>query len=268
MRVPISNTVICVILVPLPHFSQAQQPTYQAKVPDGVTTPDVVQTRQLGTLSFKDGVPSAETVQKVYDNLDFYRGIETFLVGIPAASMHGYLEGMKQTGMDTFSLGLYEDMLDARSLWLTPNTTTLYGIAEINVREGPTVLEVPPGVLGPVMDAYFRFVADVGFTGADQGKGGKYLFVPPGYEGALPKHGYYIVHTPTYRNGLLMRAFVIDRDIPKTVRPREEALASLPVCGGEKAAKAALRQPDWQAVQHDSRQQPRILRRAQRFGPI
>ena len=151
------------MLPPVP--SQVQKPKYQAKVPVAVTTPDEVHTRQLGTLSFRDGAPSAETVQKVYDNLDFYRGVETFLAGCPAASMHGYLQGMKEAGMDTFSLGLYQDMLDARSLWLTPNTTTLYGIAEINVKDGPTVLEVPSGVLGPVMDAYFRFVADVGFTG-------------------------------------------------------------------------------------------------------
>ena len=233
----ISKTIIILVLFFLPQLSLAQQPTYQARVPDAVTTPDVVQTRQLGTLNFMDGVPSLETIQKVYDNLDFYRGVETFLIGVPAASMYGYLQGMKETGMDTFSLGLYEDMLDARSLWLTPNTTTLYGIAEINVKEGPTVLEVPPGVLGPVMDAYFRFVADVGFTGADQGKGGKYLFVPPGYEGALPGKGYYIVHTPTYRNGLLMRAFVIDRDIPKTVAHVKERWRLYPFSQAKKPPK-------------------------------
>ncbi|OHX68561.1 hypothetical protein NH26_12800 [Flammeovirga pacifica] len=199
-------------------LAEAQDIKYKADVPEKILTPDVVETRQLGTLNFEDGVPTDKTVEKLYDNMDFYRGVESFMVGVPAASMYGYLEGMKQTGMDTYSLGIYKDMFDARSLWLTPNTTTLYGIAEINVKEGPTVLEVPSGVLGPVMDAYFRFVADVGFTGADQGKGGKYLFVPPGYKGELPNEGYHIVHTPTYRNGLLMRAFVIDRDIPKTVK--------------------------------------------------
>lgn len=117
--------------------------------------------------------------------------------------------------MATFSMGITEQLLDARSLLLTPNTTTVYCIAEINVEHGPTVLEVPPGVLGPVDDAYFRWVTDVGFTGPDRGQGGKYLFLPPGHEGEVPD-GYHVVPTRSYRNWLLMRAFVIDGDLAKT----------------------------------------------------
>ena len=41
-------------------------------------------------------------------------------------------------------------------------------------------------MLGPVDDAYFRWVTDIGLTGPDKGKGGKYLFLPPGYKGAVP----------------------------------------------------------------------------------
>ena len=40
-------------------------------------TPDSVQTR-IGTLNFVDGVPTVETAQKVYDNLDFQRGTQVF----------------------------------------------------------------------------------------------------------------------------------------------------------------------------------------------
>ena len=46
-----------------------------------------MQTR-IGTLKFFDGLPDAETVQKVYDNLDFARGVEAFLAGIPATSVY------------------------------------------------------------------------------------------------------------------------------------------------------------------------------------
>jgi len=38
-----------------------------------------------------------------------------------------------------------------------------------------------------VNDAFFRFVAEMGGPELDKGKGGKYLIVPPGYTGALPK---------------------------------------------------------------------------------
>lgn len=80
------------------------------------------------------------------------------------------------------------------------------------------VLEAPPGVLGPVDDACFRFVTDVGMTGPDKGKGGKYLLVPPCYKGDLPEEGYFITRTPTYSNWLLMRAFVKDGDRVPTVK--------------------------------------------------
>ncbi len=99
----------------------AAAPTYQANIPESILTPDTVKTR-LGTLKFTDGTPSHETVELVYDNLDFYRGVDSFLTGIPATSAFALMEGMKEVGMGKFSLGLYEEMLDARSLWLTPNT--------------------------------------------------------------------------------------------------------------------------------------------------
>lgn len=189
--------------------------TYASDVPETILTPDIVNTEQLGELSFFDGMPSDETVNKVYDYLDFSRGVESFLTGVPAASLYAFVEGMKQAGMETYSMGINEQLLDARSLWLTPNTTVVYCIAEINVKNGPTVMEVPPGVLGPVDDAFFKWVTDVGFTGPDQGKGGKYLFLPPDYEGEIPE-GYFVAKTSTYRNYVLMRAFVIEGDLEKT----------------------------------------------------
>ena len=149
-------------------FAQ-QPPKYAAKVPGSILTPDRVKTERLGDLKFFDGLPSTESVNKVYDYLDTARGVDAFLNGMPAASIHAFLEGQKEAGMDTYSMGITEDLTDARSLWLTPNTTTVYCVAEINVKEGPTVMEIPPGVLGPVDDAYFRWVTDVGLTGPDKG---------------------------------------------------------------------------------------------------
>ena len=55
-------------------------------IPASITTPDVVET-SLGTLRFFDGFPDDATVRKVYDNLDFQRGVQTFLTALPAASI-------------------------------------------------------------------------------------------------------------------------------------------------------------------------------------
>src|SRR6516165_4455230 len=61
-------------------------PGFNNKIPDKIMTPDKVETR-IGMLNFVDRVPTAETTQKVYDHLDFLRGVEVFLNFIPAASL-------------------------------------------------------------------------------------------------------------------------------------------------------------------------------------
>jgi hypothetical protein len=188
-------------------------PKYSAKVPTYITTPDTVETR-IGTPKFFDGLPDPETVHKVYDNLDFVRGVEAFLSGIPAASVYAACEGLSQAGVKRNSgIGITEDLMDARSLFLTANSTTVYVLLCLDLKDGPVVAEVPPGVLGPVDDAYFRWVTDVGLTGPDQGKGGKYLFVPPGYTGNLPSEGYFVAKPSTYSNLMFYRAFVQGGDI-------------------------------------------------------
>src|SRR5262249_33378161 len=115
-------------------------------------------------------------------------------------------------------IGITEDLMDARSLFLTPNTTTVYVFLCLDPKDGPMVMQVPPGVLGPVDDADFRWVTDVGLTGPDAGKGGKYLFVPPGYTGTLPSDGYFVAKPRTNTLLVFYRAFVKAGDIAATVR--------------------------------------------------
>jgi hypothetical protein len=188
------------------------EPKYSAKVPPYIMTPDTVETR-IGTLKFFDGQPDAETVRKAYDNLDYVRGVEAFLSGMPAASVYALCEGISGAGVKPNSgIGIMEDLMDARSVFLTGNSTTVYVLMCLDLKNGPVVVEVPPGVLGPADDAFFRWVTDVGLTGPDKGKGGKYLFVPPGYIGKIPS-GYFVAKSPTYGNLLFYRAFVKDDNI-------------------------------------------------------
>ena len=185
---------------------------FSAKIPPYIITPETVETR-IGTLKFFDGQPDAETVKKAYDNLDYVRGVEAFLSGMPAASVYALCEGISGAGVKrNTGIGIMEDLMDARSIFLTGNSTTVYVLMCLDLKNGPVVVEVPPGVLGPADDAFFRWVTDVGLTGPDKGKGGKYLFVPPGYTGKLPS-GYFVAKSPTYGNLLFYRAFVKDDNI-------------------------------------------------------
>jgi hypothetical protein len=213
-NVRMTTLALLAVAASMPAWGQGQPaPKYSAKVPSSITTPDTVNTR-IGTLKFFDGLPDPETVRKVYDNLDFARGLEAFLNGIPAASVYSMCEGLSQAGVKrNVGIGIFNDLMDARSLFLTANSTTIYFSACLDLKDGPMVLEVPPGILGPIDDAYFRWVTDVGLTGPDKGKGGKYLFVPPGYTGTLPSAGYSVIRPKTYSNWMLARAFVQHGDI-------------------------------------------------------
>ena len=209
-------SLLCVAAT-APAFGQAP-PKYSAEVPDSIVTPDTVETR-IGTLNFFDGLPDDDTIQKAYDQLDFGRGVETFISGIPAASVYGLCEGFREAGFPpNEGIGVTESRADARSLFLTPNSTVVYVWFCADVEDGPMVVEVPPGVLGIIDDAYFRYVTDVGFPGPDQGKGGKYLVVPPNYTGSLPSDGYFVNKSRTYSNLVIIRAFVQDGDVAAAVK--------------------------------------------------
>ncbi len=208
--------------------AQSAGPKYKADVPQSILTPAKVSTKLLGDFEFFDGMPSKNTIAKTYDFLDVSRGAQAFLAGIPAASVYAILEGFKAAGINPGDMGITEQLFDARSLYLTPNTTTVYAMMELNLKDGPMVMVVPPGVLGPVGDAYFRWVTDIGMTGPDQGKGGKYLFVHSSYKGEIPS-GYFVVKAPTYRNLAFFRVIVQKGDVAGAVRGVKEKFRLYPL---------------------------------------
>lgn len=194
----------------------AAEPKYKADVPQSLITPDTLQTKYAGTLHFKDGFPSDETVAKTYDFLDTARATVTYTNTIGIASMQAMLEGQRKAGVGVNQIAIFEDMLDARSLWLTPNTTTPYAMGEIDTKNGPIVVENPGPVLGIVDDAFFRHVTDLGLVGPDKGKPVKYLFVAPDYKGEIPE-GYTVIKTRGYRHWLIIRLVVKNGEVKKAV---------------------------------------------------
>ena len=207
---------------------EAPTPKYSANVPEYILTPDKVKTELLGDLEFFDGLPSESTVEKVYDFLDVSRGVQAFLNGIPAASIYAVLEGHKAVGLEPGDVGVFEELMDARSLFLTPNSTTQYIFGEIDLKDGPVVVDIRVPVLGFVDDAFFRYVTDIGFTGPDQGRGGKYLFVGPDYEGEVPD-GHFVVKSATYRNWLFLRVLVLDGDMQAASQKFKEGFNCYPL---------------------------------------
>ena len=171
-----------------------------------LSSPETVDS-PFGSLEFFDGVPRPDTVSRAYDALDLMRGVEVFLNAVPGASLVAMRRGLRSAGVSSPRVvGITEPRANSRSLFLTPNTETTYGTTFLDLKEwGPTVIDAPPQSLCVVDDFWFRYVADMGIAGPDQGKGGKYLFVPPGYDGDIPD-GYFTYHCPTYTNWVVLRA--------------------------------------------------------------
>jgi len=117
----------------------------------------------------------------VYDNLDFLRGVETFLNGIPATSIEGLRIGMEDElgAKNSNQVVIFDDVMDSKPLFLTGNTSTVYASAFLNLEKD------------------------------DRGNGGKYLILPYDYEGNTPE-GYFVAKSTSHTNWLILRGFLVD----------------------------------------------------------
>jgi len=213
--------VAIAFLAAMPGWAQSSRYAMTTDIPPGIAMPDSVETR-LGTLKFFDGFPDDASVEKIYDNLDFQRAVQAYLLALPAVNMAGLREGLLQLGPPNTTIPTFDTMMDSRSLFLTANANTAYTWVWINLKDGPLVAEVPPMVLGMIDDFWFRYVTDIGIVGPDKGKGGKYLLLPPDYKGDVPQ-GYIVVRVPTYESILVWRNFPVKGDI----KPAIESLKKL-----------------------------------------
>ena len=186
-----------------------------ATVPREIATPDTVET-SIGTLEYKDGAPSKETVAKAYDYLDLMHGVEAFANAYQGASVASIFKGCEEVGVPNNTALIFSELMDAKSLFLTANADTVYFWVNLDVTNGPIVVETPPFALGVIDDMWFQWVTDFGLPGPDRGEGGKYLLMPPDYTGELPDGGYFAHKVRTTRAILLGRSF-LEKDDPKPV---------------------------------------------------
>lgn len=173
---------------------------------DSISTSNSVKT-SIGELKFIDGAPLPETASKVYDYLDTSRAMDAFLKGMPGASLKGLLDGARSLGaVEAHEVIVFDKLMDSKSLFLTANSSTVYAFPELDLkRDGPTVVEIPNGLLGAANDAWFHFINNFP-------TGGKYLFLPPGYEGEVPD-GFAVYRPKTYRSWVFLRSSVKNGDV-------------------------------------------------------
>ena len=174
---------------------------------------------ELANLPFAEGRPTQQTTQTLRDELLFQRATQTYLWALPLINTLGMQVGSEKTfGAGYNVLPIWKQRLDAKTLVTTPNSDVLYAMSYVDLgKDGPLVLDAPPGLQGILLDYWQRpipvdggkFFGDVGLAGPDGGKGGKFLLLPPGYKGSVPE-GYFVYRSGTNNIFIFLRGFYED----------------------------------------------------------
>ena len=169
-------------------------------------------------------MPSFATADEPIDweyQIAYQRGIEAVNWAVPAVSMLNFREAYFGLGGGFNTIYYLSQPPTPKTETLTANNQTGYATILMTTRNGPVVLDIPPAsdramIFGSAVDIWEVPVADMGPAGFDKGRGGRYLFLPPGYEGDIPE-GYFTVPMKTYN------IFVALRLIPRNGASFSEA---------------------------------------------
>ena len=249
-----------------------------------ISAPEQLETR-LGTLEFVDGVPTEEAAEKVYDHLDFVHALNVYLDGFAAASTYAIRKGFHDAGAEDNSIIVFSELMGSESVFLTANADTVYYVGVVDLTSGPMVVETPPQALGVIDDMWWGWIIDFGLPGPDRGEGGRYLLVPPDYDGQLPDSGYHVGHSRTSRALVLGRSFLTNDDPAPTVETIKSTMKVYPYAqggagtsvatllkGGAPPAAAAevpetvFVEGSGNGVQHSAAERLRLLRADERGG--
>jgi hypothetical protein len=156
----------------------------------------------IGRLSFTpdfiNGYPSGESVERLFDQIDFQRACQAYLWSIPIVSFAEWQKAHEVTfKARSGDVVVYDNYLAKLGI-LTANATTPYIISFFNLEEtGPMVVRMPAGaVAGFADDMWQRPLIDMGQTGPDGGAGGVYVIAGPEQNAAVPEGGY-LAESPT-----------------------------------------------------------------------
>jgi len=174
---------------------------------------------RIGELQFTSGYPTKETVQKLYDELDFQRAVQAYLWALPMASYGALADEHIRLGCGSSAVAVADKSAEQQHLVLTANQDTVYMSGVLDLRDGPMVMELPPGLLGTLNNIWQQPLCDLGGPfSPEQNRGGRFLILPPNYDGPLPAFHFHIVESDTNIVVFYLRAIPRTRDdFPKLV---------------------------------------------------
>jgi len=151
------------------------------------------------------------------------QAVQAAIWGMPIVSVDAMREAyFRDAGARYHDIVYWSRPADWRNQTTTPNSSSLYVYINYNLKDGPVVLDLPTangvGIFGGVLDAWQVPLVDVGRDGEDKGKGGRYVLLPPGYQGEPPA-GAIAVRSSTFN------AYTLIRVTPETLSQADLAKA-------------------------------------------
>jgi hypothetical protein len=133
--------------------------------------------------------------QTIHDRMSHHRAVDAIVWAMPLLNFKGFRDGHAAVGVGYNDIAYHSKIQNWKFQTATPNDTTPYVNFYWSIEDGPVVVEMPPsadgvGIFGTIMDAWQRPIDDVGAAGRDKGRGGKYVLVPPGYDGPILSGSY------------------------------------------------------------------------------
>lgn len=174
---------------------------------------------RIGKLTFTSGYPTEKTVQKLYDELDFQRAVQAYLWALPMASYGAMADEHIRLGCGSSAVVVADRSAEQQHLVLTANQDTVYMSGVLDLRNGPMVMELPPGLLGTLNNIWQQPLCDLGGPfSPEQNRGGRFLILPPGYDGPMPEFHFHVVESDSNIVVFYLRAIPQTRDdFPKLV---------------------------------------------------
>jgi hypothetical protein len=159
------------------------------------------------------GKPAPGSKPSVADldyQVKYQRAFEAVIWSMPAISIYGFHRASELIGAGPNVILAYSEPAKPNSELLTANNQVPYILSQTDLRKGPVVLEVPAAsetasLYGQVVDHWQITIAGVGPSGVDQGKGGKILLTPPGYDEPVSDE-YIEIKSPSYRVAFAFRS--------------------------------------------------------------
>lgn len=158
------------------------------------------------THAFDHDYPAPETVESVHEEQQLMQAVEAYRFFYPTVSAEGLFEAPRSLGIAD-GKGLIVLAAGPRHVLFTANSDTPYATGVLDLAAmGPVVIDVPAGpLIGLVNDHHQRWIVDMGIPGRDAGRGGKFLLLPPDFEGEHPA-GYHVARSTTFKVLFAMRA--------------------------------------------------------------